>query len=466
MATMPLYDQRLATWRQMFNPLLSLTIQRYVHLQQQSQMGYMADLQWLYLFVERRDAVLKAVLERRVSMMKNLGHVIKIRAGFEKDSRAKKQQAFLEEMYSGIDNIPQAVEFMALASFRGYSHLEKHYSNDGDVIHLEPVPQYLWAHKLPSRDWLYNAKAFQTATGVPIDESNFIIRTIERPIDEIAAICFIRKGMSQKDWDGFVETYGIPPLFITLPQGIGTGMTPGQPGSEVLDYYQHMAEQVISDSRGVLPFGSQVTTPTKGAESNHPFLEHITRNNEDIVLAATSGLLTTLSMPTGMNDSQGSVHENAFIQLAKAEAKEIASLWQKQLSEPALNEEFPDQDVMAEFALEYVDSEDSDPIDDAKNLSSAGYQIDLEELSEETGYTLTLKQATGMGGGFGAGGNQPPKQQSYDGTDKYSDWAQEPGEESYYNNALKLKHTIEKMSHEQDGEKLSNAVSQLEKLLS
>ena len=433
----PLFNSRLLTWRQSFNPLIGLTIGRYVQLMANLSMGYFSDAQWLYLFVERRDSVLKAVKQRRISTIKKLNITVKVKNGMDgKD--AENQKEYAEALIGGIDNLTQSVEHLALASFRGYSHLEKHYSNDGDVIHLEPVPQYLWAKKLPSNDWLYNAKAWATASGVPVDLENFIIREGLDAIDEIATLCFIRKAISQKDFDGFVETYGIPPLFVTMPQGVGSGSPAGTPGATIVDYYQSLAEQVISDGRGVLPFGATVTNPTAEVRSNAPFLDHIRYQDEQIVLAATSGLLTTLSAPTGMNSDQGSTHQDTFEELAEAEAMEISECLQKQLIIPALEEEFTSQDPMVEIALAHADIGDPQTIKDASGLSTAGYMIDVDELSQKTGYKLTLKPQPGQMGSqpFGGGGGQdygqpqPDEQptdtsdddQPYSGNDKYQDW--------------------------------------------
>src|ERR1035437_1173359 len=154
-----LYQSRLATWRQSLNPLRGLNIGRWVQMAANSEMGLKADLQWLYLFVERRDAVLKAVMERRISSIKKLDWAIKIKKGMEKDKNALAQQQYLEDTYNSIDNIRDAIEHLATASFRGFAHLEKVYNNDGDVISLQAVPQYHFCAKIPCRDWLYSAKS-------------------------------------------------------------------------------------------------------------------------------------------------------------------------------------------------------------------------------------------------------------------------------------------------------------------
>jgi hypothetical protein len=380
-----LFDSNLLTWRQQLNPLAHLTMSRLVMFFHNNEMGYFSDLMWMYRFVEKRDAVLRAVKHRRLAAIKKLSWQIKIKEGQEDNSVAKQQQEFLQTAYEGIDNLQKAFEFLALASFRGFSHLEKHYSNDGDVIHLEPVPQWLWCRKLPLKDWLYNPRALQTATGIPIEVTDFIIRECDDPIDEPCTVHFIRKNMSQKDWDAFIEVFGIPPIFVELPLGVGT---PGSASGGESDF-QILAERVISDGRGVLPNGAKLVTPTAGTTSVNPFEGHIRYQDEQIVLAATSGLLTTLTANTGMNgDSQSQSHDEAFADLAMAEAGDISEVFQTQFDKALLNKEFPNQDVLVYFELAQGEVKDENAVDDAVKLKQAGYQIDKEQLAEKTGYKL------------------------------------------------------------------------------
>ena len=53
-----------------------------------------------------------------------------------------------------------------------------------------------------------------------LDPARIIYRESDVPIDEIAVIAHLRQSLSQKDWDGFIETYGLPPLFLELPPDI------------------------------------------------------------------------------------------------------------------------------------------------------------------------------------------------------------------------------------------------------
>lgn len=384
-----------ANWRFQFNPLVGLTMARLVGMLNMAERGYYADISWLFHYIEKRDATLLAVKRRRFAAIKTLDWSVKVKEKFTKKNNegeskpidaALKQQEFLHECYDGLDNLKAGIEFLASADFRGFAHLEKHYRNqrpDEGVFHLEPVQQWYWARRMPAPQWFYNPRAINTDRGTAIDPRNFIIREVESPVDEIAAICFLRKNMSQKDWDGFVETFGIPPLFIEMPMGTGTG------GEE----YQSIIEQVIGDSRGVLPNGAKIASIPDGSRGGRPFMEHIDYQDKQIVLAATGGLLTALTQATGMNNNTSGVHQDAFQDIAAGEAVLISEAFQRQHDEIELSREFPEQDLMVYFSLNHQDIGEGDKvIKDAQELNSAGYEMDVAQLAEKTGYRVKLKR--------------------------------------------------------------------------
>ncbi|HYE33561.1 MAG TPA: DUF935 family protein, partial [Methylomirabilota bacterium] len=276
------------------------------------------------------------------------------------------------------------IDHLALAEFRGYAHLEKHIGADGQVTHLEPVDQWFFNRQDGIYGpWLYNAEAASTNSGELINPEDWVIREESWPINEIGLICFLRKNLSQKDWDGFVETYGTPPLFLIMP--------PNVPQEKEADY-QAVAEQVMADARGALPNGSDVKTVDAGARGTNPFREHLQYQDEQLVLAGTSGQLTMLSQPTGIGGSQGDNHQEAFEELAIAEAMAISEIFQKQIDEPALRAKFPGQRILAYWELAAKEETNvGDICDQAETLSRAGYKIEPAELEEKTGYKLTAQ---------------------------------------------------------------------------
>lgn len=378
--------QASTNWRAQYNPLRGLTIAQLVTMLEAAERGNYARLQWLYRFVEKRNATLRAVLQRRLASLTRLDWDIRVReAGTNPRTLAARQAAFLRDAYERIGNLREAITFLALAEFRGYAHLEKHLDSHGRTTWLQPVPQWFWARLGPEAPWQYNAQA---RPGLPmpgdpvLDPARFIFRECDAPVDEIAVIAHVRQSLSQKDWDGFVETYGLPPLFLELPPDI-----PAEREAE----YQAQAEAIIGDARGTVPHGTRIHTVDSGARGQNPFAEHLRYQDELIVLAGTGGKLTTLT-ESGSGTLAGSAHQKAFDDMTEAEAALISEIFQQQFDAPLLRKHFPGQPQLAYFELAATRSLDpSEVIDQALALAKAGYEIDPAELSEKTGYRLKLR---------------------------------------------------------------------------
>jgi phage gp29-like protein len=385
-----LQNLQLSTnWRAQYNPLRGLTIAQLVTMLEAAERGNYARLQWLYRFVEKRNSTLRAVLQRRQASMTRLDWDIRLHdattAAANGRTLAARQAAVLREAYARVVNLREAVTFLALAEFRGYAHLERHFDARGRTVALQPVPQWFWARLGPDAPWQYNAQA---RPGLPmpgdpvLDPARFIYRESDSPIDEIAVIAHVRQSLSQKDWDGFVETYGLPPLFLELPPDI-----PAEREAE----YQAQAEAIIGDARGTVPNGTKIHTVDSGARGQNPFAEHLRYQDELIVLAATGGKLTALT-DSGSGTLAGGAHQRAFDDITEAEAALISETFQQQFDGPLLAKLFPGQPQLAYFELAATRSLDpADVIDQALKLARAGYEIDPAELSEKTGYRLRLR---------------------------------------------------------------------------
>jgi phage gp29-like protein len=381
--------QTSTNWRAQYNPLRGLTIAQLVTMLEAAERGNYARLQWLYRFIEKRNPTLRAVLQRRQASLTRLDWDIRLRESNGANSNprtlAARQAAVLREAYEQIGNLREAVAFLALAEFRGYAHLERHFDARGRTVWLKPVPQWFWARLGPDAPWQYNAEA---RAGLPmpgdpvLDPARFIYRESDAPVDEIAVIAHVRQSLSQKDWDGFVETYGLPPLFLELPPDI-----PAEREAE----YQAQAEAIIGDARGTVPNGTKIHTVDSGSRGQNPFAEHLRYQDEMIVLAATGGKLTVLT-ESGSGTLAGSAHQRAFDDLTEAEAALISEIFQQQFDQPLLERYFPGQPQLAYFELAATRSLDpGDVIEQALKLARAGYEIDPAELSAKTGYRITLR---------------------------------------------------------------------------
>src|SRR5471032_1388581 len=149
-----LQNLQLSTnWRAQYNPLRGLTIAQLVTMLEAAERGNYARLQWLYRFVEKRNPTLRAVLQRRLASLTRLDWDVRLRDANTTVSNSRtlaaRQAAVLREAYEQIGNLREAVTFLALAEFRGYAHLERHFDARGHTVRLEPVGQWFWARVGP-----------------------------------------------------------------------------------------------------------------------------------------------------------------------------------------------------------------------------------------------------------------------------------------------------------------------------
>jgi phage gp29-like protein len=377
-------------WLSTVNPLRGLTMPRVVCELEAGQRGDFAMLQWLYHFIEKRDATLRGAKRRIRSSILKLDWKVKIRGEIDKadEAKAKKQQQALTAEYRAIKNLKQASAFLALADFRGYSHLEKHFKN-GQVVKLQPVPQWHWCRNGLYGEWMFQEDALRGGiAGVPIQPENFLVREVEDPIDEIALICFVRKSLSQKDFDAFIARYGIPFVFWVLSDAMAAALSSDP---EKMNEWLSIMRGIGADGEGIIPGGTLETLEARaGSGEQNPFLQHLKYQDEQIVMAATSGKLTMLNEATGLGSGNAEAHSDAFDDIAIALAMEVSETFREQFDAPVLDRMFPGQEHLVYFELAAKDSEDvGQVVKNAAELKRAGYKMDTAELSEKTGYTLT-----------------------------------------------------------------------------
>lgn len=127
----------------------------------------------------------------------------------------------------------------------------------------------------------------------------------------------------------------------------------------------------------------------------NPFAEHMRFLSEQLVLAGTGGKLTMLA-ESGSGTLAGGAHLETFRRIARGEARKIGDIIQRQVVRPFLEERFPGAEEMAYFELAFREEvESAQIVEDAVKLAGAGYRMDVEELSEKTGYVLEEEKDEG-----------------------------------------------------------------------
>ncbi len=59
------YSNKNNAWRDAYNPLRGMSLPKLVSLLEAGERGAYADLQWFYHYMERSDAMIHAVIQRR-----------------------------------------------------------------------------------------------------------------------------------------------------------------------------------------------------------------------------------------------------------------------------------------------------------------------------------------------------------------------------------------------------------------
>lgn len=376
-------------WREQYNPLRGLDIAQAVRLIEAGMRGEYAELQWAYEFIEQADADLLALVERRLSAISELDWDIK--RGGPDDAKfdstlADDQAEALRAAYERIDNMTEAFDHLALASFRGFSIIQPHADGSG-TSHLECLNHWNFVRDGRDGDWGWNPQAKSCGyKSIPeadrLDAGAFMIRTVRRPIDRIAIVKFVRANLSEKDWDDYIECYGIPAVFIGMPENVPEGKE---------EEYREQADRASQGSGGSLPFGSEVkTVPVdRGVQPFSVRLDHLSRK---LVLAGTGGMLTMLT-ESGSGTLAGGAHTETFRSLARAEAKRISELFQRTIDAQVLAAVFPNRPKLAYFELASEESVDvGEMVTHFSVLRQAGLAIDPEQASEKTGYKLTVAE--------------------------------------------------------------------------
>lgn len=394
-----------------YNPLRALDDTQLIALLDEGERGAYAALQWLFRYLEKRDPIGRAVKSRLLAAIGKLDwQVTAPDCGddAEKQAAADAQAETLRAAYDQIVNLQDSINFLALAELRGFSHLEKIYAggsatltqgqggNDADaaaqdatldpwaIVELRIVEQWFWVRCGVYGAWQYNQRAAMGVnTGTEVDPARFVIREIDGPIGEIMAKLYVAKNASDADWDGALQTFGVPPVIIEMPPNI-----PPEKEKE----YQRQAENIASGAKGTIPAGAKVHTvnPLSGSGVFKERLEYL---EAQLVIAATGGKLTILT-ESGSGTLAGGAQADAFDDLADAIAMRIGGTFNEQLDREILARKHKGEPPLAYFQLSRTTEKDgSKALGDAKLAKDAGFALDADELQERSGYKLTVAGA-------------------------------------------------------------------------
>lgn len=390
------------------NPLWQIDAKRAQTIYDWARRGNFSQLQFLYNEIENCDATFLTCVTRRCSAIAELDWcVVRSNERLNRNADAglvKAQIEFLEEAIAKIDNLPDAFEHLALSAFRGFSVLNTYFGTDGMPNHLERLDHWNICYDRNERVWLWNPDASSYAepsasdgkmTVLPPDDTIVVVR--KRQIDWPALMIFLRISVGERDWSRFLETYGLPPVIITMPE-----LT----SEKQVNEYLKAAENVFEGRSGVVPFGSEVDYASESRGTN-PFTDFIEHQMKLFVLLSTGGTLTSLA-ESGSGTLAGNAQMEVWKQIVRADTRILSNTFNKQLCEQLIkgHKDFKGKPVLAEFQLDTSPKLTPDEVADlAGKFASAGYEMDENELSQLSGFTIRKKKEPD-GGGCGLNDNQ------------------------------------------------------------
>ena len=382
-------------WRASYSPLRHLTMPRAVQLMEAAQQGRMAELQWLYAAetgIESTDPDLMVIIERTLAAISSLDWQIAAAPedmwGYDK-VLADDQAAFLRESFSRCDNLSDALEHLALARFRGFAHVQPWLRPDWTLEHLEALPQHnMLRDGTDNSRWAWNpdgaARDYASAREEDrLDPEEYIAFIHPRSVNRIGLIKYIRASTAEKDWDAYVEIYGIPGVFVIMP--------PNVPSGEEAKYLS-TAEAAAEAGSGALPHGSDVKTLAE-ARALQPFGMRLEWLQKQLVLAGTGGLLTMLA-EAGSGTLAGGAHAATWREITQSLAYRVADAVNRQYVRRALAARFPGRPALCGFELRpAAEKSVTESIESIAKLGGAGYAVDPAQIENETGYRVTRQPA-------------------------------------------------------------------------
>lgn len=376
------------------NPLRGLTVEKAVNLMETYNTGDFADLMWLFaapfLGIENSDPDYLSILERRIGALKEMNFGVKRwkpgrdeRPDPAKEALAQRSFDLLVREYDRYENVKEAIGHLQLAKFRGFSILEMNPA-EGEFI---PVAHWNVRRDGMRGHWYWNESGLSgvdVSKCAPFIEDRIIVLEAARPVGRIALLKYIRANLSEKEWDRFIEIYGVPAGVVIAPQEVNS--------PEKLAAFRAAAAAASKGSDAAFPAGTTYT-PNDSPRGIQPFSARLEWLSQKLVQAGTGGYLTMLSM-SGSGTLAGSAHMEAFRILARADAADVTEAFQKQFDKPILERAGllqPGQQPLAWFEISSREEQSTKEAADQVVALSNYFDLDPMQVEARTGWKVEKK---------------------------------------------------------------------------
>ncbi|MBQ6339041.1 MAG: DUF935 family protein [Kiritimatiellae bacterium] len=380
------------------NPLRGVDEWRLGQIFDDARDGVYADLAWLYNEIEGVEPALVACCDMRESAASECGWLVntadaaRVR-GFDKSLADEQRDALLKEFGAVADDVAELAGHLAGAFFRGAAHALPLWNADGSLAGFRHLDLWNFAFDRQSGIWYWNADASRDeGTFQPIPPGELVTLASTRHADHAALPIFIRAALGAKRYGVWLDRFGIPPVGVIMPPNAEKG----EQGA-----YMDLARKFARGGSGILPNGSSVVYGTE-ARAVCPFIDFIRFQQQQIYLVGIGRVQSGETDGANLGGNAAGVVEDGFRRLVRRDARRIARAINDSVTRKVLARLFPGKPALAQFAWDTEAKRTAhEVLEDAGLAKSAGLAIDIDQLSELTGYKLEKAPETPQPGLFG-----------------------------------------------------------------
>lgn len=380
------------------NPLRGVDEWRLGQIFDDARDGIYADLAWLYNEIEGVEPALLACCDMRESAASECGWLVKtVDAKRVRDfdqSLAEDQRDTLLAAFGAVDDdLAELAGHLTGAFFRGAAHARALWNTDGSLAGFQHLDLWNFALDKKTGLWYWNADASRDERSFQvIPPGELVTLCATRHVDHAALPIFIRAALGAKRYGVWLDRFGIPPVGIIMP-------ATAEKGDQAA--YMDLARKFARGGSGILPNASQVVYGTE-ARSVCPFTDFIRFQQQQIYTVGIGRVQSGETDAANLGGNAAGVVETSFQRIVRRDARRIARAVNDAVTSKILARRFPGRPVLAQFAWDTETKRTSrEVLEDAGFARNAGLQIDLDQLQELTGYTLSKAPETPVQGPFG-----------------------------------------------------------------
>lgn len=387
------------------NPLRGVDEWRLGQIFDDARDGIFADLAWLYNEIEGVEPALAACCEMRESAASECGWIVKTAdadrtRGFDAKLADEQRIALLSEFGAVEDDLADLASHLVSAFFRGAAHALPLWNADGSLAGFKNLDLWNFAFDRKTGIWYWNADASRDeGTFQPIPPGELVTLAVSsaRHVDHAALPIFIRAALGAKRYGVWLDRFGIPPVAVIMP-----------PNAEKAEQanYMDLARKFARGGNGILPNGSAVSYGTE-ARAVCPFPDFIRFQQEQIYTIGIGRVQSGANDAANLGGNAAGVVEAGFTRLVRRDARRIARAINDTVTAKVLKRLYPGKPALAQFAWDTEQKRTSrEVLEDAGFAKNAGLSIDIDQVSQLTGYKLEKAPETPPQGGLGglAGG--------------------------------------------------------------